>query len=157
MESQLTPRTQRTVQVIATTLTGTRAALATAVPLAAGCSARLVLLVPRIIPFPAQLEQEPEVTVDFFARRYRALVEAYGASARIQICVCRKLDELVNRLLDRNDTVVIGGPAGYWLTSPEERFASRIARRVARVVFVPTAADVPERAPAREVDECSTS
>src|SRR5258707_571158 len=58
----LTADSQPTIQVIATTSEGTRAALATAVPLARGLAAKLVLIVPRIVPYAVELDASCEST-----------------------------------------------------------------------------------------------
>ena len=47
---------QSTVYVISTTVDGTRAALAAAIPLSFGSSARRVLLVPQIVPYPLAVD-----------------------------------------------------------------------------------------------------
>lgn len=125
---------QPTVQVIATTADGTSAALAAAVPLASGSFSRLVLFVPRIVPFPVDLEH-PADRLELFVERYRRLIAKLGANADIQVCVCRRIDDLLARVVD-TDPVVVGGTAGRWRMSAEERFAKRLARRVTRVIFV---------------------
>lgn len=130
---------QNTVQVIATTPERTRDALAAAIPLARGSAAELTVVVPRFVPFPNQLDN-PAEPIDFFVGRYRAIVTALGAAARIQVCVCRRLQDLVPVLRAANGTVVIGGAAGRWLASPEERLAKRLSRYVTRVVFVTSSA-----------------
>jgi hypothetical protein len=128
-------RDQGTLHVIATTFEGTRAALAAAVPLGRGSGAKLVVIVPRIVPYPAELDASADSSA-FFARRYRDTVEALGGDARIEVCVCRGIDEIVRKLVATDSLVVIGGPAGRWLTSPEERFANRLSREGRRVIFV---------------------
>jgi hypothetical protein len=126
---------QKTIHVIATTFEGTRAALATAVPLARGSGAKLVVIVPRIVPYPADLDASADATA-FFAKRYRAAVEEQGGEARIEVCVCRGIDDVIAKLVATDSRIVIGGPAGRWLTSPEERFANRLSRLGRSVIFV---------------------
>ena len=126
---------QPTIYVIATTFEGTRAALATAVPLAKGSGSRLVVMVPRIVPYAVALDTQVESTA-FFAKRYHDLVEELGGDARIEVCVCRSPEAVVARVDAVGSTIVLGGPAGRWLTSPEERFASRLSRLGRTVIFV---------------------
>jgi len=133
--NRVTGAGQETIHAIATTFDGTRAALATAVPLARGLGAKLVLIVPRIVPYPADLEV-PADSAEFFAKRYRTVVEELEGDARIEVCVCRTVDDIVAKLMRVDSQIVIGGPAGRWLTSPEERFANRLSRLGRRVVFV---------------------
>jgi hypothetical protein len=125
---------QPTVYVIATTFEGTRAALVAAVPLARGSRARLVVIVPRVVPYPADLGASSDGD-GFFAKHYGKVVEGLGGEARIEICVCRGVDEMVSHILPPDSQVVVGGPAGRWLTSPEERFAGRLIRLGRRVIF----------------------
>lgn len=127
--------TQSTIHVVATTFEGTGAALAAAVPLAKGSRARLVVLVPRVVPYAVDIDDAADASA-FFAKRYKAVVEELGGEAQIQVCVCRSIDEVVALLQAMDSEIVIGGPAGRWLTSPEERFANRLSRLGRRVVFV---------------------
>src|SRR5262249_26852632 len=126
---------QATVHVIATTFGGTRAALAAAVPLAKGSNARLVVIVPRIISYHAELDSQGDSS-SFFAKRYQDLVEELGGAASIQVCVCRSLDGIVDLLRATPSTVVVGGPAGRGVTSPEGGFANRVTRLGRRGGFV---------------------
>ncbi len=130
------PAAQPVVQVIATTFDGTRAALASAVPLARGAGARLVLLVPRVVPYSVALDAAAADATDFYVRRYRDLVADQGGEAQIDVCVCRRVDDLVSRLVHPAATVVVGGPAGHWMMSPEQRFANRLSRAAAKVIYV---------------------
>src|SRR5262249_45064062 len=126
---------QATVHVIATTFGGTRAALAAAVPLAKGSNARLVVIVPRIISYHAELDSQGDSS-SFFVKRYQDLVEELGGAASIQVCVCRSLDGIVDLLRATPSTVVVGGPAGGGVGAPGGRVAHRLTRMGRRVVFV---------------------
>jgi hypothetical protein len=114
------------IVVVATTREGTRAALAVAVPLARGTQSKLTLLVPRIVPNPADLDARADAT-PFFVDGYEAEIRHLGGRAMIVVCVCRTVDDLVDGLRSHRGSVIIGGPVGRWLTSPEERVASRRA------------------------------
>jgi hypothetical protein len=62
---------QGAIHVLATTLEGTRAALATAIPLARGSGSRLIVIVPKVVSYavPADLSKEPSGgRHDVFAR-----------------------------------------------------------------------------------------
>src|SRR5258705_7643463 len=130
----LTADSQPTVQVIATTSEGTRAALATAVPLAKGLAAKLVLIVPRIVPYAVELDASCESTA-FFVRQYTTVLERLGGSATGDVCLCRRLQDVVMKVAAARSTAVVGGPVGRWLTSPEERFANRLSHHGVPVVF----------------------
>ena len=129
----ITAATQPTIHVAATTLDGTAAALRVAVPLAKGAAARLVVLVPRIVPYPLDLEAAAPT---FLERRYEELVGELGGHATIDVCVCRRADDIAEKITAAESIVIVGGPVGRWLTSPEERFANRMGRHARGVIFV---------------------
>jgi hypothetical protein len=135
MRSQpLTVATQMTVHVITTTIAGTRAALLAAVPLARGSHARLVILTPQVVPYPLSLA-EPVDSSAFAVERYRRVVRELDGDAQIRVCICRQPDDVLWRLLPARATVVVGGPAGWWRASREERLARRLAHRGHHVIF----------------------
>ena len=143
--SGMTPATQPTIHVIATTPDGTRAALAAAVPLAKGSGARLIVTVPRIVSYAVELDG-PVTAVEFFVRRYRDLVADLGGKAQIDVCLCRSVQAVVAKLVaEDSTTIVVGGSAGRWLPSEEERFANRLSRCGHRVIFVPCGSNATER------------
>jgi hypothetical protein len=132
----------KAVHVIATTLDGTRAALATAVSLARGSKASLLVLVPRIgLPDP-EIEDDG---VEAAAARYGELARDLGVTPRVEICECRSLDDLVSKVSATAAVIVVGGPAGRWLTSPEERFAGRLARAGCQVLFAASGTNTSQR------------
>ena len=77
----VTAHSQPTVCVLATTFDGARAALTTAVPLARGSQARLVVLVPQIVPYPMAVDRPTDATA-LTDRRYRELVRRSMAKRR---------------------------------------------------------------------------
>ncbi len=133
-----------TVYVIATTFEGTRAALRAAIPLATGSSAPLVVLVPQIVPYAVDIDA-PIVSTTFLVKRYEQIIEAFGGSARIEACHCRTLNEVVAKVGLAETTLVIGGPVGRWITSPEERFADRLTRLGYRVIFAAAGRNTTQR------------
>jgi hypothetical protein len=135
---------QPTIQVIATTSEGTRAALATAVPLAKGLAAKLVLIVPCIVPYAVDLDVPCESTT-FFVRQYTTVIERLGGSATINVCLCRRLHDVVLKVVAARSTAVVGGPVGRWFTSPEERFANRLSVYGVPVVFAASGGNTTQR------------
>lgn len=127
---------QSVVYVIATSLEGTRAALAAGIPLARGSRARLVVLVPQIVPYPVPLDR-PVDSPDFVVERYRDLVRDQGLDAEIRVCLCRHADDVLWQALPAKATVVVGGSAGRWRSSHEERLARRLTHLGYQVVFAP--------------------
>src|SRR5207237_10313689 len=80
-----------------------------------------------------------------FAKRYEAIVHELGGAADVQICLCRTVDDVIATVARARSRVVVGGPAGRWLTSPEERFASRLIRAGCSVVFAASGANATQR------------
>jgi hypothetical protein len=138
------PASQPTIHVIATTPGGTCAALAAAVPLAKGSGARLIVTIPRVVSYAVELDGSI-IASEFIVRRYRDLVADLGGQAQIDVCLCRSIQAVVAKLVAGNSTIVVGGSAGRWLPSAEERFANRLSRHGHRVIFVPCADSTTER------------
>jgi hypothetical protein len=132
----LTAATQPTVHVLATQFEGTRAALEAAIPLARGSHARLKVLVPQVVPYPLPLD-EPAEPAPFPAERYRHLLHHLHAEAEVRLCLCRHLDDVILQMLPAHATVVVGGPAGTWRASRDERLTRRLTHLGFRVVFAP--------------------
>src|SRR5436309_1679072 len=103
----LTAESQPTIRVIATTLEGTRAALAAAVPLAKGLAAKLVVIVPRILPYAVELDAACGST--FIVKQYTTVIEQLGGSATVDVWLCRCLDDVVTKAVSTRSTVVLGG------------------------------------------------
>ena len=133
-----------TVHVIATTADGTRAALAAAAPLARGVGASLVVLVPHIVSSPAELEM-PVGSAAALVRRYEEMARALGADATVEIVASVGLRDLVARACAVRSRIVVGGPVGRWLTSPEERFANRLAACGCSVLFAASGRNTTQR------------
>src|SRR2546428_9479554 len=125
------------VQVIATTYDGTRAAIETGVPLAKGSGARLTVVVPRIVRYERPADAPSDMT-DVAADRYRQLIDELDGNGFVQICLCRSIRDLIDRLISAEATVVVGGPSGRWRMSPEERFANQLSQKGYHVVFAAT-------------------
>ena len=133
----VTASKQQATYVLATTLAGSRAALALAIPLARGSGARLVVLVPHIVPYPISVDRPVDSTA-FVERSYRDVIDQLHFEADIRVCLCRRVDDIVLQLLPAASTVVVGGPAGRWLPSRAERLARGLRRRGHRAVFAPS-------------------
>ena len=125
---------QPVVFVVATTVAGTRAALTAGVPLARGSRARLVVLVPQIVPYPLAVDGPADSTV-FAERRYRDLVHELDGEAEVKVCLCRTLQDVLHSI-PLPSTVVVGGPSGVVLPSREERLAHQLTRLGHHTVFV---------------------
>jgi hypothetical protein len=127
------------IHVFATTFEATRVALSTAVPLARGSAARLILIVPRVISYarPAGESADSADSTDFMERRYRDLVRDIDYDAHVQLFMCRRVEDIVRQLLPTGATIVVGGRAGSWLPTEETRLVRRLTTLGHHVVFVP--------------------
>jgi len=128
--------TQATIYAIATEFEGTRAALTAAIPLARGSRARLVVLVPQVVPYPLPVDGPVDSTA-LAGRRFRDLVDELEGVAEVRICLCRDADDVIGLALPAQATVVIGGAAGSWRTTADERLARRLTHLGLHVIFAP--------------------
>jgi len=136
-QKTVTAQTQPTVYVLATSFDGMRVALTTGVPLARGSRARLVVLVPQIVPYPLAVDAPAEATA-FTERRYRELVHDAHGEAEIKVCLCRAPRDIL-RLIPVGSTVVVGGRVGPVWPSHEERLSRHLIRLGHHAVFAASA------------------
>ena len=132
------------VQVVATTFDGTRAALLAAIPLARGLDTGVTIVVPRIVSCAAELDA-PAPATELIAKRYQDIAYFIGADADIDAFASVGIDDLTTHICSVGGPVVVGGPVGRWLTSPEERFANRLALAGCQVMFVASGANTTQR------------
>jgi hypothetical protein len=124
------------VYVVATTLPLTRIALRAADGYAHGFGVRIVLLVPRVVPYPELLAHRPDAT-GIIADRFRQTAEELGIEASIRVCVCRPHSAALTDLLPEDTIVVVGGRSRRWWHTREQRLARALARDGRRVLLVP--------------------
>ena len=124
---------QPTIYIIATSVEGTRAALNAGVPLALGSRARLILLVPQIVPYPLPVNGPVNATV-FTEARHSDLVHQANGEAEIHICLCRTSLDVIHAL-PHEATVVVGGASGVLWPSREERLAHHLTHLGHHTVF----------------------
>jgi len=115
---------------------GTRAALAAADAHAQGLGARIVLLVPQVVPY-AQTLEHPADSVTFAADRFRALVDELRSDVTIRVGLCRPQDATLEALIPRDAVVLVGGRTRRWWPTPEQRAAAALTRAGHGVLFVP--------------------
>jgi hypothetical protein len=133
VEAAVDADTRLCVHVIATTDVGTRRALAAAAALAGDLRARLVLLVPHVVPY-AQALDHPADPPAWAGERYRDAAAASALNVTIRVCVCRT-EQAVIPLLPRNAVVVMARPAHRWGLQRLARFAWKTRdERLARAI-----------------------
>ncbi len=123
------------VVVIYTSVKRTLAALRAAGSLARGLSARIHLVVPQVVPFPAPPDQ-PLVDARFAERKFRTIAEESAIDTRVDICVCREWETGVLRCLKPRSIVVIGAVPRWWQSRRERRLARTLRKQGHQVVLV---------------------
>ena len=123
------------VVVIYTGVKQTLAALRAAAGLAQGLSARIRLVVPQPVPFPAQLDQPP-VQKDFAERKFRTLAADSGIDTNVEIRLCRDWQTGALHDLKPGSTVVIGARMRWWPGLRERRLARALRARGHQVLLV---------------------
>ena len=125
------------VHVLATSADGTRAALMAAGAHARDLEARIVLLVPNVVPY-AQALDHPADSVGFVADRFRTLAVELDVEVTIRVCLCRPEHASLAPLLPRDAVILVGGRTRRWWSTREQRLADALRRTGRRVLFVRT-------------------
>jgi hypothetical protein len=129
-----TYRSGAAVHVVATTPSGTRAAMTAATALAKGLESRVHVIAGRQMPTDWSLDQQ-SAALRAFAQEIMALPEAMSARVKVLPCVCRRPSDIV-QLLRPRAVVVIGGRSHRWWSSPEQRLAHTLTAGGYQVLFV---------------------
>jgi hypothetical protein len=123
-----------TVHVLATTVEGTRCALASAKRLARGRGSRVVLFVPRRTTTLAPFDVDGGERDSLIHRHVAAAVDV-GLHVEAVFCVCRRLDDVVHAIVGRSEVVIIGGRHSSVWPTREQRLARRLTAAGFPVVF----------------------
>src|SRR6266536_3008795 len=124
------------VAVIFTSVDATISALKRASALAGSLSARIILLVPHIVPYPLPLDC-PTVPIDFIEKRLRAVASESAVETTVRVYLCRDRLQTLAMVLKPRSLVVLGGCKRWWPTA-EECLARRLRRAGHEVVFTAT-------------------
>lgn len=124
------------VAVVFTSADATVAALRKAGALAHQLSARVILVVAQVVPYPLTLDSPP-VLIDFNERRFRAIASESPVETIVRIYLCRDRLETLAAVLKPGSPVVLGGHRRWWPTG-EERLARTLRRTGHEVIFVET-------------------
>ncbi len=120
------------VNVVFTGIAQTIEALRTAAGLAADLGARIVVIVPQVVPYPAPLDSAA-VPRAFLARRLVTAAEEGRIDTQIWVCVCTDRQTALSALPPCS-IVVIGGK-GNGLAIREQKLAATLRRQGHHVVF----------------------
>jgi hypothetical protein len=106
------------LNVIFTSLTGTRAAIRAALELAGGLGARVTVLIAQVVPYPLPLECPP-VPVWFTESTLWEMLVGQEVDSAIRIYLCRDRAETIRRTLSPDSLVVIGKRKRWWFTAEQ--------------------------------------
>jgi hypothetical protein len=135
------PETEETdarldVAVVFTSADATITALRKAGALASQLTARVILVVPQVVPYPLPLDSPP-VLIDFNERRFRAIASESPIETVVRVYLCRDRMETLATVLKPQSLVVLGGRKRWWPTN-EERLARKLRRAGHEVIFTET-------------------
>ncbi len=136
LPTQVEAQRKLNIAVVFTSVESTLAALREAGALAHSLGARIQLVVPQVVPYPAPLESPP-VLLEFSEKRFRVVAAESLVETSVQIYLCRNRFETLTSFLKRGSIVVLGGPKKWW-PSKDERLAWRLRRAGYEVIFKET-------------------
>jgi hypothetical protein len=96
-------------------------ALKRATALASGLSARIILVVPQVVPYPLPLEMPP-IPLVFSMRQFDKIVAESPVEITVRLYLCRDRWLTLASVLKPHSLVVIGLPRRWWPTR-EQRVA----------------------------------
>lgn len=122
------------ISVVFTSIESTLIALREAGILAASLGARITLLVPQVVRYPAQLENPP-VSVNFSKDRLREIASQSPVETSVHLYLCRdKIQTLLSALKPRS-IVVLGGRKRWWWPTRDEALARALRCAGHEVIF----------------------
>jgi hypothetical protein len=122
------------ITVVFTTVPATLAALKDAAILADKLNARITLIVPQVVPFPAPLEVPP-VAREFNEHRFRVMARDARVDMDVRICLCRDQCAELRLLLPVGSIIVLGGRGGRFWPDKDARLARSLGRAGYEVIF----------------------
>lgn len=121
------------IHVLFTNPADTRAALHTAVGMAAELDSEIALIVPQIVPFPLSLDNPP-VPLEFASEQIRNLAESVHAEFKGYIFLCRNPIETLLQELPAHALVIVGVRAR-WPFGKSKRLAKALRRNGHEVIL----------------------
>ena len=122
------------VFVVFTDFESTNAALTVAAGLARDLDARVVLLVPKLVPYPLPLEAPP-VDRECTDRMLSKLIGLQEREIAVRVYLCRDSNIAIKEALELRSVVVIGG-CNRWLPNRASSLARLLKRRGHEVIRV---------------------
>jgi hypothetical protein len=124
------------VAVVFTSPAATMEAVRKAGVLARPLNARIGLLVPQVVPYPAPLESPP-VLLDFSEQWFRDIAAQSPVPTAVHIYLCRDVAGTLQSVLPPHSLVVIGGRKR-WFPTREQKLARNLVRSGHEVIFIET-------------------
>ena len=121
------------VNVIFTSLKGTRAALQAAEKLACDLGARVTVLAAQVVPYPLPLERPP-IAIEFTQQALLRIVSEEEVEIAIEVRLCRDREETIREALAPESVVVVGGRRRWWPVR-ERMLAWRLRRDGHHVIY----------------------
>ena len=125
----------REISVIFTSVGPTTAALKYAGELARLTGAKVTIVAPQIVPFPAPLASTPLLR-EWNEARFRTIAEESSVETSVRVYLCRDRVQTLLEFLRPGSLMVIGGRRRRWWPTADERLARRLRRAGRPVVFV---------------------
>jgi len=129
------------IYVVATTFSGTEAALRFARALAQKRRARLVLLVPQIARQRPTLDRAP-LAKPWAVARYERMTRAFGQPIQVLPCAAASEAAAARQLMPACAVAILGGRHRWWWPHHEERIAAALRRSGCHVAYIPETADM---------------
>jgi hypothetical protein len=124
------------ITVVYTSDEATLAAMRKAAALAGSLKAKLMVVYPKIVPYPRPLNSPP-VEREFTEQRLRGLADQVPIDTDIRISLCRAPQDALNTELPPQSVVVLVGRKRWWPTA-EKRLAQTLRRAGHEVIFTET-------------------
>ncbi len=122
------------ISVVFTSTEATTAALEKAGELAAKLRARIILVVPQLVPYPLPLSSPP-VLLDWNEERFQLISRWSPVETVVRILLCRDRLDMLKRHLPPRSLVVVGGRSSWWWATREVRMARNLRRAGHQVIF----------------------
>lgn len=124
------------IAVVFTSVASTLTALKEAGNLASDLGARIMLVVPQVVPYPLPLDAPP-VLVEFNENRFRMIANESAVETSVKIYLGRDRFKTVTTALKPGSIVVLSGRKRWWPTK-DGRLAKQLHRAGYQVIFKET-------------------
>jgi hypothetical protein len=122
----LSPKPEKSVTVIFTSINPNIAALEKAAELAKPLNASVIVVAVQVVPYALPLDRPP-VPMEFVTRRLEEMATQVPGKVRVFAYLCRDPREALKRILTSDGPVVMGIRKRWW-PNPDERLARTLRR-----------------------------